>query len=195
MFHMDTDSFHDQIRADIQCGLSTHAIAKKHQYGQSHIYRITKMLGIKSTAKSGPPRVVPTHENCAACGAVLSRYRKTYCNNTCQQNHRFNLFVERWLGDDTYNPVQANYRIAPASVRRALIFLRGNKCETCGWCEVNKNTGKVPIQIHHEDGDDRNNRPHNVKLLCPNCHSLTPTWGAKNKRKHPMPRIGMRDKI
>jgi len=51
----------------------------------------------------------------------------------------------------------------------------------CGWCEVNKVTGNVPIQLEHIDGDSKNNSLDNLKLLCPNCHSLTPTYGYLNK--------------
>ena len=31
------------------------------------------------------------------------------------------------------------------------------------------------------DGDNKNNKKENLKLLCPNCHSLTPTWRGRNK--------------
>lgn len=51
----------------------------------------------------------------------------------------------------------------------------------CGWNEVHTITGKVPIQMEHIDGNSTNNRLENLKLLCPNCHSLTPTYGALNK--------------
>ena len=51
----------------------------------------------------------------------------------------------------------------------------------CNWNMVNQTTGLVPIQLEHIDGDSDNNDLKNLKLLCPNCHSLTPTFGALNK--------------
>ena len=42
-------------------------------------------------------------------------------------------------------------------------------------------TNNVPIQLDHIDGNSDNNSLDNLKLLCPNCHSLTPTFGALNK--------------
>jgi 5-methylcytosine-specific restriction endonuclease McrA len=51
----------------------------------------------------------------------------------------------------------------------------------CGWCEINPITNKVPIQLEHIDGNSENNSLDNLKILCPNCHSLTPTFGALNK--------------
>ena len=51
----------------------------------------------------------------------------------------------------------------------------------CGWSERNPITKKVPIQMEHIDGNSENNSIENLELLCPNCHSLTPTFGALNK--------------
>lgn len=46
--------------------------------------------------------------------------------------------------------------------------------------EVNPVTKLVPLQIHHIDGDCLNNNEDNLELLCPNCHSLTETYGNLN---------------
>ncbi len=62
-----------------------------------------------------------------------------------------------------------------------MINERGGKCEECGWHETNKYTGKVPLQIHHIDGDCTNNSLDNLKVLCPNCHTLTDNYGSRNK--------------
>lgn len=32
-------------------------------------------------------------------------------------------------------------------------------------------------------GDHDDNRFENLKILCPNCHSQTPTYAAKNRKK------------
>lgn len=62
-----------------------------------------------------------------------------------------------------------------------LIYKHGEKCMECGWDKVHPITKKVPIQLEHIDGNSENNSLNNLKLLCPNCHSLTPTYGALNK--------------
>jgi 5-methylcytosine-specific restriction endonuclease McrA len=54
-------------------------------------------------------------------------------------------------------------------------------CSECGWNKINPKTGKSPLEIDHIDGDCSNNKEENLRVLCPNCHSLTPTWKALNK--------------
>lgn len=60
------------------------------------------------------------------------------------------------------------------SIKKRLIKYRGHKCESC------KNTDwldkPITLELEHIDGDNRNNVKENLLLLCPNCHSQTPTW-------------------
>ncbi len=57
----------------------------------------------------------------------------------------------------------------------------GNRCVLCGWSIINTKTGIVPLVADHIDGNWRNNIESNLRLLCPNCDSLTPTYGGSNK--------------
>lgn len=57
----------------------------------------------------------------------------------------------------------------------------GYKCEKCGWGIENPYTHKVPLQIHHLDGNSLNNEESNLQVLCPNCHALTENFGSRNK--------------
>jgi RNase P subunit RPR2 len=66
-------------------------------------------------------------------------------------------------------------------VRRYLIEQGGERCSRCGWHERHPITGRVPLEIDHLDGNYANNSLSNVRLLCPNCHALTPTYRALNK--------------
>lgn len=55
-------------------------------------------------------------------------------------------------------------------------------CEHCGWAEKTSD-GYTPLELDHINGDRHDNRIENLRILCPNCHSLTPTYRGRGKRK------------
>lgn len=63
--------------------------------------------------------------------------------------------------------------------RRILIEKRGHRCEICG--RIRWNTKLIPLEIDHVDGNSDNNNDKNLRLVCPNCHALTPNYKGKNK--------------
>jgi|AntRauMFilla1563_2_1112583.scaffolds.fasta_scaffold00519_2 hypothetical protein len=106
---------------------------------------------------------------CLGCGnLVLNKF----CDNTCQQNYNRKIIFEKIEEGDT--------TLFVGQYRKYLIYKNGKKCMGCGWREVNPHSGKVPIELEHIDGNSSNNSLDNLKLLCPNCHSLTPTYKALN---------------
>lgn len=58
------------------------------------------------------------------------------------------------------------------------------KCEECGWAKMSTD-GRVPVELDHINGDRKDNRLENLRILCPNCHSLKLTHRGKNKNKMP----------
>ena len=56
-------------------------------------------------------------------------------------------------------------------LRRALIeFGRMYKCEKCG--NIGEWQGEqLTLEVDHKNGDWLDNRPENIRFLCPNCHS------------------------
>lgn len=58
--------------------------------------------------------------------------------------------------------------------------LKYPQCELCGW-EQQASDGRIPVELDHVNGNRHDNRLENLRILCPNCHSLQPTHRGKNK--------------
>jgi 5-methylcytosine-specific restriction endonuclease McrA len=51
----------------------------------------------------------------------------------------------------------------------------------CVMCDLTKwLDSDIPLELHHINGDKFDNRIENLQLLCPNCHSFTDNYRAKN---------------
>lgn len=67
--------------------------------------------------------------------------------------------------------------------RLFLANLKKVQCEECGWAKRSED-GRIPLGLDHINGDSKDNRLTNLRVLCPNCHSLKPTHRGRNKRKN-----------
>jgi hypothetical protein len=68
---------------------------------------------------------------------------------------------------------------------RNRLFKAGLKspiCELCGWAEQAED-GRIPVELDHVNGDHHDNRLDNLRILCPNCHSLQSTHRGKNQKR------------
>ena len=73
-----------------------------------------------------------------------------------------------------YGELISNYHI-----KKRLIKLLGHRCSNCKLSSWLGNP--IPLELDHINGDNRDNSKENLRLLCPNCHSLTPTF--RNKKR------------
>lgn len=116
---------------------------------------------------------------CICCGNEINDCARKYCSIECQQTYQHDEWVKKWK-EGSISGTIGKYEIS-SHIRRYLFDKYNCKCQKCGWGEVNKTSNKVPLQIHHIDGDCLNNNEENLELLCPNCHSLTDTYGNLNE--------------
>ena len=76
---------------------------------------------------------------------------------------------------------------ASSSNRKIILkkFLKEGKEYKCFECNISQwNNKPIKLQIDHINGDGRNNSLENLRILCPNCHSQTPTFAGRNKKKY-----------
>ncbi len=122
--------------------------------------------------------------NCLCCSKIFESFpshNRKFCDIKCQNDYQYKSFILEWKnGEQTgmRGKTQTSYHI-----RRYLFEKYNSSCSDCGWKKINPFTNKIPLELEHIDGDFTNNKEDNLKLLCPNCHSLTATWKGANKKQ------------
>jgi hypothetical protein len=72
-------------------------------------------------------------------------------------------------------------RVASSRLKRAMRDCGSEEqCALCG-IEALWLGEPLPLEVDHIDGDWRNNRIENLRLLCPNCHSTTDSYRGRGK--------------
>jgi len=141
-------------------------------------YKIKQFCNNSCAASYNNIRKEKKHKYCINCGREMPLENQKYCSPKCQRDFEYVNYIERWKNGQEDGIVKP-YAIS-SYIKRYLIEKYDNKCCKCGWNEMNLFTGKIPLEVHHKDGDYTNNLEDNLELLCPNCHSLTETYKAGN---------------
>ncbi len=114
--------------------------------------------------KDYPTKKKTQQRVCLNCNNTYYGQNEKFCSNNCKYDY---AEKEILAGN--------GYRIA---VRNYLL----KKDPSCQICKLaNWNNKPISLEMDHIDGDCKNNKLENVRLLCPNCHSQTDTFRVKNK--------------
>lgn len=102
-----------------------------------------------------------------------------YCSNKCQQEYLSNRYITKWLNGDV--DISKSSLNLSKYIRNYLLKISEYKCSLCGWGEKNVYSNTYPLVIDHIDGNAENSVISNLRVICPNCDSLTCTYKGLNK--------------
>ncbi len=111
--------------------------------------------------------------NCIHCNKEKRYHYGTpnkFCSNSCRGDYT-------WI-NETIPRIERGEGVGHGPLKRYMKEKFGDKCSKCNLLPIWDNEELV-LQLDHIDGDSDNNFPINLRLLCPNCHSQTSTFGSK----------------
>lgn len=141
--------------------LSIREISEKMNYSPTNVRYWLKKYNLKTNSRKAKDKI------CLFCKNIISHRGTKYCSINCQM---------KFQQDEKIKNGNASERTLKKFLLRS-----GNICNSCGI--ENWNNKPLVLDLEHKDGNSMNNDIDNLELLCPNCHSQTPSYKGKNKGK------------
>lgn len=169
--------------------LSYEEIGRLYKCSGNNIKKVMRKRGIKLPIRSKNNGKTPHNKGknkeyyCLNCGTHIDSRKNTkhkFCSNACQQSYEYKIWVKKYKQDNSI-AVNTKWGKIPCYLRRYIFEKYQNKCCECGWSKVNPYTNTIPLEVDHIDGNSENNSEENLRLICPNCHSLTASYRGANR--------------
>ena len=127
-------------------------------------------------------KLVPSGGNYRIIHNAIEKY-KIDTSHFTGQGWNINLKFKPFEGKKIEEILVENSTYQSYKLKKRLIAegIKKSVCESCGQSEWLKQP--IPLELHHINGNNSDNRLENLRLLCPNCHALTDSYRGKNKRK------------
>lgn len=114
--------------------------------------------------------------NCLFCSKQFEAKRKqVFCSHKCSKDYEWKKRRDSIINNGF---VTQNHK---ETAKRFLYEELGKKCSICGidkWLD-----NELVLILDHIDGNSNNWNLDNLRLLCPNCDSQTPTYKGRNLGK------------
>ena len=121
--------------------------------------------------------------SCVTCNNKPARPSYKYCSNKCQKEYQYAQYIKKWQS----GLVSGDGGIVTKSISRHikcyLIEIYGEKCSVCEWSIKYQIIGRVRLEVDYINGNSEDNREENLRLICPNCHSLSSNFRNLNRGK------------
>ena len=136
----------------------------------------SKSCSVTANNRLKPKRKAGSFPCKGNCGNTVSRPDGRFCSDECRRQFKYDTYITNWLKTVNF----ANKSTTPHQVRHYLLMDQGGVCSICKmkpfW-----NGSELSFISDHIDGNATNNQRDNLRMICPNCDSQTPTFKSRNR--------------
>lgn len=126
---------------------------------------------------------ISASEACKKLGMRFSTYKRVAQMLNCYHTNQSGKGIKKVMPKVPLEKILSNEVQCQSYKLKLRLFEAGlleDKCSICGWAKKREGEKFTPCELDHINGDHFDNRLENLRIICPNCHSLTPTYRSKN---------------